>query len=409
MRRRYHVILILSAVIVACRGDTGRTSAIQGQIEDSGGVRIVTYGATPSTVAPFHLAAEPRYRHGASPGDYAFHLVEAGRLFPDGSAVVANWYGEVVVLGPDATTHEVLAKVGEGPGEVISPYSMFILGQDSVLVADDRLSRVTLFVRDSVARIVSLPRAQHIGVAGIDSSGELLLMNRYAYRSWVDIENEWLAGHMTLFDTETGVVDTVASYDHFPRDTRGRMNPIRALGEVTAATGRFVYTRSDRPEITWRQPDGTVIQVVRWRAEPTLLTEEFLEPVEAYQRLVTQTNNRGISMSRIDELVRNSMATRYAMIGQQLPLFGSPFADADGNIWLPSYRMAYPEEGSPYTVISSDGEWWGTVETPPRFRILDVTGGLVLGVLRDDDTDVENVVVYELTLRALNGTVARSP
>jgi len=387
---------MLSAALAACGGDIEGTRDIQVQIQDSAGVRIVEYLSVPEFAAPFALAAEPLYRHGTNPGDYTFHLVEAGRLLPDGAAVVANWYGEVVVLSPDGTTHEVLAMVGEGPGEVISPYSIFVVGQDSVLVPDDRLSRLTLFVRNSVALIMSLPRAQHTGVAGIDSSRKLLIWNRYPYRSWVDIEEEWLAGHMTLFDTETGVLDTVASYDHLPRDTRGRMNPIRALGEVTVAAGQFVYTRSDRPEITWRLPEGTVTQIVRWRAEPTLLTEELLEPVEAYQRLVTQINNRGIPMSRIEELVQNSMSSRYAMIGQPLPLFGSPFADADGNVWLPSYRMAYPKEASPYTVISSDGEWLGTVETPPRFRILDVNGGLVLGVLRDDETDVENVVVYGL-------------
>ena len=206
---------------------------------------------------------------------------------------------------------------------------------------------------------------------------------------------------MTLFDTETGTLDTVASYDHRPRDTRDLMNPINALGEVTVATGQFVYTRSDRPEITWLLPDGTVTRIVRWRAEPTLLTEELLElePVEAYRRMMTQVNNRGIPMSRIEELVQRSMSLRYAVIGQPLPLYGSPFADADGNVWLPSYRLAYPEEGSPYTVISPDGEWLGQVETPPRFRILDVTGGLVLGVLRDE-MDVENVVVYGLVVRS---------
>ena len=407
MPSRYHVFPILAVVIVACGGDTGRTADIQGQIEDSAGVRIVTYGATPATVAPFHLAAEPRYRHGASPGHYTFHQVEAGRLFPDGSAVVADWFGEVVVLSSDGTTHEVLARVGEGPGEVISPYSLFVLGQDSVLVPDDRLSRLTLFVRDSVALIMSLPRVYHIGVAGIGSSGKLLTWNRYPYRSWIDLEEEWLAGHMALFDTETGVLDTVASYDHFPRETLDRLSPIRALGEVTVATGRFVYTRSDRPEITWRLPEGTVDQIVRWRAEPTLLTEELLEPVEAYQRLVTLMNNRGVPMSRIEELVQNSMSSRYAMIGQPLPLFGAPFADADGNVWLPTYRMAHPKEGSPYTVVSPDGEWLGRVETPPRFRILDVNGGLVLGVLRDDETDVDTVVVYEVTLIP-DGAVGRS-
>ena len=252
----------------------------------------------------------------------------------------------MVVLSPDGTTHEMLARRGEGPGEVISAYSIFVLGQDSVLVPDDRLSRLTLFVGDSVARIVSLPRAQHFGVAAIGSFGELLLMNRFPYRSWVDIEEEWLAGHMTLFDTETGALDTVASYDHYPgRDTRDLVNPINALGEVTVATGQFVYTRSDRPEITWRLPDGTVTRIVRWRAEPTLLTKELLElePVEAYRRMMTQINNRGIPMSRIEELVQRSMSLRYAMIGQPMPLYGSPFADADGNLWLPSYRLAYPD------------------------------------------------------------------
>ena len=384
-----------AAVLAACADRPPSSTDVPARIVDSAGVRIVTYEGTPTAEPPLHFPAAPRYRHGANPGDYIFQSVEAGRLFPDGSAVVADWYGEVVVLSPDGTTHEVLARVGEGPGEVISPYAVFVLGQDSVLVPDDRQSRLTLFVGDSVARIASLPRAAHFGVAAIGSSGELLLWNRYPYRSWVDIEDEWLAGHMTLFDTETGTLDTVASYDHWPRDRSGQPSPIiRPVGEVTAAAGRFVYTRSDRPEITWRLADGTVTQIVRWRPEPTLLTAELLEGGEAYNRMIGRMNY-GVSDARLEEIVQEDMSQYRAMIGQPVPLFGSPFADADGNLWLPSYRPAYPEEGSPYTVISSDGEWLGQVEAPPRFRILDVAGGLVLGVLRDD-MDVENVVVYGL-------------
>ena len=395
MQSRHPSALILSAALVACGGDTGRTSDIPVQITDSAGVRIVTYEGTPATVAPFHLATEPRYRHGAGPGDYIFQFADAGRLFPDGSAVVADWYGEVVVLSPDGTTHEVLARVGEGPGEVIEPYAMFVMGRDSVLVPDRRQSRLTLFVGDSVARIVSLPRGHQFGVVGIGSSGELLLWNRYAYRSWVDIEEEWLDGHMTLFDTETGAIDTVASYDHVPRQRSGLERPIiQPSGEVTVAARRFVQTRSDRPEITWRRPDGAVEQIVRWRPGPSLLTAELLEHGEAYNRMIGRMNY-GVSEARLEEIIQRDMSRYRAMIGQPIPFFGTPFADADGNVWLPSYRSAYPEEGSPYTVISPAGEWLGQVETPPRFRILDVTGGLVLGVLRDE-MDVENVVVHEL-------------
>ncbi len=388
-------ISILVPALAACGGGPGLSDDIRVQVRDSAGVRIVEYAGVPEVEAPFALGAEPRYRHGANPGDYEFLAVEAGRLFPDGGAVVAEWYGEVVVLSPDGTTHEVLATVGEGPGEVVSPYSAFVLGQDSVLVPDSRLSRLTLFVGDSVARIASTPRAGHFGVAGIGSSGELLLWNRYPYRSWFDIEGEWLSGHMSLFDTETGALDTVASYDHRPRETRGAANPvIQPVGEVTAAAGRFVYTRSDRPEITWRLPDGTVTRIVRWRPAPNLLTEELLEHGEAYNRRIGWLNYE-VSEARLEEIVQKDMARYRAMIGQPIPLFGSPFADADGNVWLPAYRPAYPKEGSPYTVISPDGEWLGQVETPSRFRILDVTGGLVLGVLRDD-MDLENVAVYEL-------------
>ena len=335
------------------------------------------------------------YRHGTNPGDYEFQSVNVGRLFPDGSAVVADRENsELVVLSPDGATHEVLARRGEGPGDVIYPYSMFVLGQDSVLVPDRRQSRITLFVGDSVARIARLPRVGHLGVAGIGSSGQLLLFDRVPYRSWVDIEEEWLAGHMTLFDTETGALDTVASYDHYPRDVQGLMNPIRAVGWVTAAAGRFVYTRSDRPEVTWRMPDGTVERTVRWRAEPALLTAEHMELVEAHERM-TGRMNYGVPDARLEEIVQEGMSLYRARIGQPLPFFGSPFADANGNVWLPSYRLAYPEEGSPYTVISSEGKWLGRVEAPTRLRILDVAGGMVLGVLRDE-MDVESVVVYEM-------------
>ena len=388
-------LAVATASLAACADRSPPSTNIPAEIQDSAGVQIVEYAGVPEVDAPFVIPDEPVYRHGTNPGDYEFQSVNVGRLFPDGSAVVADRENsELVVLRPDGATHDVLARRGEGPGDVIYPYSMFVLGQDSVLVPDRRQSRVTLFVGDSVARIARLPRVGHLGVAGIGSSRELLLFDRVPYRSWVDIEEEWLAGHMTLFDTETGALDTVAPYDHFPRDVQGLMNPIRAVGWVTAANGRFVYTRSDRPEITWRLPGGTVERIVRWRAEPTMLTGEHLELVEAHERMVGRMNY-GVPDARLEEIVQEGMSLYRARIGQPLPLFGSPFADAGGNVWLPSYRLAYPEEGSPYTVISSEGEWLGRVEAPARLRILDVAGGLVLGVLRDE-LDVESVVVYEM-------------
>lgn len=400
--RKHHFILMPMMVLVACGRDAGPAGDIQVQIKDSARVRIVDYSGAPEIVAPFAIAEEPVYRHGANPSDYEFQGINVGRLFPDGSAIVADRENsEVVVLSPDGTTHRVVARRGHGPGEVTYPYSMFVLGQDSVLVPDNRLVRLTLFVSDSVVRIESLPRSGHLGVAGIGSTGELLLMNRTPSRSWTGLEeDEWLIGHMTRFDVETGALDTVASYDHWPGVPPGLpVDPIMAVGEVTVASGHFVYTRSDRPEITWRLPDGTVTQVVRWQTEPMRLTEELLEPVEAFERMRNQVSYSHLPDSQVEEFTREAMGWYYASIGRSLPLYGSPFADGEGRVWLPSYRLVNPQEGSPYTVISSSGEWLGRVEAPPRFRILDVAGELVLGVLRDE-MDVENVVVYRLVVRS---------
>lgn len=401
MRSRYELVLMLVPVlavgVTGCGGasEIRETAGIPVQIEDSAGVRIVEYAGMPELDAPFQFPAEPRYRHGANPGDYTFQRIHPGGLFPDGSAVVSDVGNEeLVVLSPDGTSHEVIAGPGDGPGDVDYVGATFALGQDRFMAVDQFLYRVTTFDGGSVDRTVDIRSADGLRVVGIAAPGQLL-MTTGAFRS--GFEEEWLPGHLARFDTETGAVDTVASYDLISRPPPGlRWNPIGAGGWVTVADGQFVYTRSDRPEVTWRRPDGTVSQIVRWQAESAPLTEEMLDGIEAGLRASNQMANPGAAAADIDRMTDNDMSVYRAVIGGPMPLFTTTFADAEGRIWLPSYRPGDRSEGDPgYTVISAEGEWLGTLEAPPRFRILDVAHGLVLGV-QMDEMDVENVVVYEL-------------
>ena len=383
------------ATLAACGDDSSTTADVPVQIEDSAGVRIVAYQGTPPARTAFRLSAEPSYRHGADPDGYTFQEVSIGRLLPDGAAVVFDpWNNELVVLGRDVATYTVLAGEGEGPGEVENVHGLFALSQDSILVADHTLHRLTLFVGGSVARAAGLRLPQGLSVHGVGLSGELLVANHWG-PSGLDVD--WLPGHMIRLDMESGTRDTVASYDFIPRIPQGlEWNPIAAVGEVMVSAGHFVYTRSDSPEVTWSLPDGTVTQIVRWQADPTLLTDEWLEPIEAERRMLLRQHNPQISDAGLAEVTREQMGTFRAVIGRPMPLFGSPFADAERRVWLPSYNTGGENiSTSPYTVIGPDGEWLGMVETPPRFRILDVAGGLVLGV-ELDEMDVESVVVYEL-------------
>ena len=99
--------------------------------EHSAGIRIIQHGGMPGVAAPFRFTAEPRYRHGAGPDDSRFRYIHAGTLLADGSAVVADAHNiELVVLSQDGTTHDVLDREGEGPGDYNSVSAMFALGQD---------------------------------------------------------------------------------------------------------------------------------------------------------------------------------------------------------------------------------------------------------------------------------------
>ena len=253
---------------------------------------------------------------------------------------------------------------------------------------------MTIFAGGSVERTVDIRHVDGLSVSGIGASGQLL-MTTGAFRS--GFEEEWLPGHMARFDMETGAVDTVASYAFVSRPPPGlRWNPIGVVGRVTVASGHFVYARSDRPQVTWRRPDGTVTQIVRWQAEPTPLTEELIEGIEAGLRASHRLANPDAAAAVINRMTNEDMATYRAVLGGPMPLFTTPIGDSDGRVWLPSFQSGDRSEGAPhYTVISGNGKWLGRVEAPARFRILDVAGGLVLGV-QLDEMDVENVVVYEL-------------
>ena len=388
-----HTLLTTVPILAlfACTGDT--TPTTDALVEDSAGVRIVQHTGAPDAEPSFTFAPEPVYRHGDDPGDYTFARIWRGILLGDGSAAIFDaGSSEVVRLNPDGTFHSVLAPAGEGPGEVTMVTSMFGVGQDSILVMDFSQSRSSLFVNGALAHtasILDLRRATSLWPRGIDDAGRFLVATN-SVRS--RFEEEWLFGHMARYDPETGAVDTVASYKYVP----GESNPIPGLGYVFVSGGQFVYVRTDIPEVVWHLADGTVRQIARWQLEPRYLTEEDLEAIEPILRDRIRFVNPGASEEEVESITRRSMARHEADLSNPVEHFKSPFADAEGRVWLPTSMPGVPGEGiSPYTVIARDGEWLGMVDGPPGLRILDVGWGRVLGVVTDE-MGVESVAVYEL-------------
>ena len=170
------VAALVVAAVSACGGEAGRATGPM--VRDSAGVRIVEYAGLADSEPSLALAPEPLYRHGGGAGEYAFGLIGVGRLFPDGSAALSD-YGtsEIVLLTPDAAEHRVMARAGEGPGEVGYVRDMFTRGQDSLLVLDFRNSSVSLFVNGSLVvteSLVDLRRNTSQWPVGLDDAGNLL-------------------------------------------------------------------------------------------------------------------------------------------------------------------------------------------------------------------------------------------
>ena len=378
--------------LFACTGDT--TPITDALVEDSAGVRIVQHTGPPDAEPPFAFAPEPVYRHGADPGDYTFARIWRGILLGDGSAAIFDGgTSEVVRLNPDGAFHSVLAPGGEGPGEVSRLVtSMFGVGQDSIAVVDLGQSRSSLFVNGTLAHttsILDLRRATSLWPKGVDAAGRFLVATSSFQPGF---EGEWLFGHMARYDPETGAVDTVASYHFAP----GESNPVPGMGRVFVSGGQFVYVRTDIPEVVWHLADGTVRQIARWQLEPRYLTEEDLEAIKPILRDRLRFVNPGASDEEVENMTRDGMARYEADLSNPVEHFKSPFADAEGRVWLPTSMPGVPGEGiSPYTVISADGEWLGMVDAPAGLRILDVGWGRVLGVVTDE-MGVESVAVYEL-------------
>ena len=401
----YLLSLVLSLLAAGCGVDPSSTSG--SSVRDSAGIRIVEYEAEPEIAGPFVFSSRPLYRYGAELDDYGFRRISAGVLLPGGGAAVADAANrEIVIVEPDGSFGGRLAGPGDGPGEIGMVRTLLATGGDTLLLEDAGHSRLTLFAGGVAVREVDMRFLNRgLMLRGLDGSGRALLTSG---RYMPDFPEPWLQGHMVRFDMDAGAVDTVASYDWVPSSPReGPSNPFGPAGLVTVARGRFVSTRSDTPEVIWRNSDGTVLQVLRWRPEPAYPDDEdwgrYVTTLRANLRLANP-------QIQSDEEFAEAMArvlARYEMApNEPLPLVSQFFGDREGRLWLGEWTAGASLRGSAgYSVLAPDGRWLGHVAAPPRVRILDVAGGRVLGVFRDE-LGVESVVAYELLPAPVTGEPA---
>lgn len=388
-RSRISSIVASCALLTACSADMPPPSRTA-TTTDSAGIRVVHYdGELPDTETPVELV----WQHGHEPDDYMFQFVLLGALRADGGAVVGDMgNSEVVAIPPSGESYEVWARTGQGPGEVRQPRAIERWG-DSFWVEDVGNAKLVLLEEGSLTRTISTQAnaalTRGLMPRGVDAEGRLL-MHTSSYRS--DFEEEWLDGHLTSFDPDTGALDTVGSYPMAPRRAETSLNPYSPFGSVTVASGSFVQARTNRAELLWRDADGTVVQILRWDPTPEYPDEAAWAEFEAAMRADLRRVNPDMSEARLRQFLDEQIDRFDVDPSVPLPLFSRLHGGQDGEVWLSDFSPGNTW-ASAYTVLASDGEALGRVEFPGPFHVLDVDRGHVLGVFTNE-LDVQSLAVY---------------
>jgi hypothetical protein len=392
-------ITVIGLVLAGCAAEAAPPASFTAR--DSAGVRIVDYGGTPSDAPAFTLAAEPVYRVGDEPGEHEFTSIWMGALLPDGAAAVVDGMRnqELILIAPDGAT-STIARPGRGPTELARAVGIRALAPRSFVVVDYENEKMMLFEDGALDRSIStadgapIARAAPVGYA----PPATLLMSTVGP---TDVAREgWLQAALMRFDLESHVLDTVGTFDRTrQRAPGGRTRLFGSFGLASGSGALFLTWRNDVPQVTWWSADGAVRQVLRWKATPTYPTQAHLDAYVERQAASVRALNPGMPRDRLEDIVRRDRERYEIDTSQPFPLFSSVRGDGQGGVWLSPYRTGV-EDGSdqivPWIVIAQDGQWLGSVRFPDGFRLLDVYGDRVLGVLRDA-MDVESVAVFTLT------------
>jgi hypothetical protein len=180
-----------------------------------------------------------------------------------------------------------------------------------------------------------------------------------------------LAVAASPFETEDtiSVVDWDQSLDFNGRD------PWAAAGIAAVGASQVVYGRGDLPELRWYDPRSGLRQIVRWRSDMASVSDSAWQ---AFRRDFLQ--RIGSDMSPAD--TRDFVEQMEAQHRGTRPYFQELFVDDDNRVWVREFiRSEERVEGRSrrYHIFSPDGTALGSLEAPSVLRVLDITGGQVLG------------------------------
>jgi hypothetical protein len=385
--------MVLAGTLAAC--GSGRPDG-NGVVTDSLGVEIVT-SSVPAWAegSGWRIDSIPAQVAGdASRTDGALLLGVGGvHRFADGRlAVVVGEDRQVIYFTPEGA---VAARIGS-PDTFARPRLIATAG-DTLWIWDAGTAQLT--VLDAAGAIVRTAEiAGAVAPAGRFADGGLVLTGRptIGLGEGVGLRRDGI----TLFAADAGgevVSDTLAIVPGSEMVVASTADFVaafsRSFGAQTSITiaDRWVQVvAGDRDELLRITPEGRLGQI--WRlARPRRAIP--LEDIREHG--LRRTEQVGQLPRSVAERVVDAMVA--AGLPSEMPTFDQQLIDETGHTWLredagPERRDSVPQR---WQVLASDGAWLGTVITPRRLTLWQVTRDRIVGVWRDPN-GIEEVRVHRL-------------
>lgn len=396
-------LALLVALASCTRPDGDGASAVI--VTDSAGVEIV-FSATPGWGPEdrWRTSEVPALEIGAASGDEAYTLygVRAAVRLDDGRIVIAN-QGTAQVRVYDAEGRHLAdwGRRGEGPGEFQLLADVWRAPGDSIVAADNRLGRLTVFDHEGrVGRTIPL---QHSGTPGqrfgrrTFSDGTLLVSSPIPPSE--PPRPGLFDGGVRHFDRHTADgahLNTIGALPHgrnWGFDRGGgpfgfayTSAPFTIFSPPNAADDETIFLGDGTsPEVGQWSPDGALLRVIRWGVEPRAVTADVRD---GYRDLeldgATTPEQRQGAEAMLDGIV----------FPDRLPVYESLMTDAEGFLWVRRYVLPW-EDGEAWWVFDPSGRWLGQATLPDGLTPLDIGADYILGSTRDD-LGVERVLLFGL-------------
>ena len=194
---------------------------------------------------------------------------------------------------------------------------------------------------------------------------------------------------VSLYDLGGHLNDSIARLPHNERVVHRQGNwqttlgaPFSAAGQLVLGRDGFCYAFGPQPEVRCYGKEGDLRRLIRLSYSPRRVTPEDID--EFWHERSSEVEGPKLdAYRRMREVM--PFPTEY-------PAFAQLLVDDEGRIW--ARRYATPEARTESWFLFDSGRLMGYLETPSGFRVMDVRGGLLAGVLRNE-LEVEFVQVYE--------------